>query len=147
MQALAEAALSESQKSPDTPVTTNQNCAFDREAGAAVTDALSSTARVRHLFCQAHCLLGRLIEWRDPAAAMLCYNQSVCVHPCFESYFQQGRLLLKLATSQKQMHAAQQASTVPRFSRAELHVNRCHRRLHQRLHSSLRTEMLGARLR
>jgi hypothetical protein len=62
------------------------------------------------MFCLAHCLLGRLVEWRDPSAAMSCYNQATCVHPCFESYFQQGRLLLKSATSRKEMQAAQQAS-------------------------------------
>ncbi len=36
--------------------------------------------------------------------------QSLCVHPCFESHFQQGRLTLKLATTQAEVEQAQQAS-------------------------------------
>jgi hypothetical protein len=35
---------------------------------------------------------------------------SLCVHPCFESYFQQGRLILKLAATQAEVEQAQEAS-------------------------------------
>ena len=116
LQALQEAAAVECGNShnisPAKPQAKNRRTSCDETGDGIAARASMCSPRLRRLFCSSHCLLGRLIEWRDATAALRCYDESVCVCPCGESHLQQGRLMLKLASTQQQLAAAQQASSV-----------------------------------
>ena len=100
VQALEEAAADE-HKSKATATAAGQT---------DVALAVSCGLRLRQLFCLSRCLLGRLIEWRAASDALRLYDASVSVFPCFESCFQMGRLMLKMACTRQQVEAAQKVS-------------------------------------
>jgi hypothetical protein len=86
VQALAEAAAANVQipdGTKDTPDGTKikSGVAFNQAQTAAVALASSSSLQVRRLFCQSHCLLGRLVEWRDVAEASVSYPKSETLNP------------------------------------------------------------------
>jgi hypothetical protein len=100
-QALADAAETQCAVSKKMMTHSHEDASVDRAA--------SSCLRLRQLFCLSHCLLGRIVEWSSASEAMKLYDRSVRVLPCGESLLQQGRLALKMATTQKQLEIAQQA--------------------------------------
>ena len=102
VQALEEAAADEHKSKPA--------CSATAAGQADVALAVSCGLRLRQLFCLSRCLLGRLIEWRASSDAMRLYDASVSVFPCFESCFQKGRLMLKMACTRQQVEAAQKVS-------------------------------------
>jgi hypothetical protein len=112
LQALAEAAAAEQSKQVDA---TNPS----EHSDAAL--AMTCSTRLRQLFCLSRCLLGRLVEWRAESDACQLYNEAVRVCPCFESCYQMGRLMLKMAANQQQLEAAQKARTFCELYRRHVH--------------------------
>jgi hypothetical protein len=78
LQALAEAAAANVQiphgtkDSPD-GAKIKSGVTLNHAQTAAVALASSSSLQVRRLFCLSHCLLGRLVEWRDVSEASVPY--------------------------------------------------------------------------